>query len=91
MENADLQRALNTKKVQADASKLCLAAIQSDLKKKKRRKKRKQLQLEEMLPGQELYWNTIGKQQVTGALRRFQINRQNSQTLIQSPAQQNGL
>lgn len=72
-------------KIQADASKLCLASIQRDLKKKD------QFQLEEMLLWLELYWNTIEKQQVIGALQRFKINRQNDETLIQSPAQQNGL
>lgn len=72
-------------KIQADASKLCFASIQRDLKKKD------QFQLEEMLLWLELYWNTIEKQQVIGALQRFKINRQNDETLIQSPAQQNGL
>lgn len=44
-----------------------------------------------MLLGQELYWNTIQKQRIIGALQRFKINRWNGQTLTQSPAQQNGL
>lgn len=73
-------------KIQADATKLCLASIQSNLQKER-----------SVLPtvnvtvaGLVLEYNRETASRL-GALRRFILNRENDEMLIQPPAQQNGL